>query len=224
MRATTQLAPRTIRSVYGTLHTLFKDAVVDELIDVSPCVLKREDLPKNKDKDPTWRAGAVFTREELQNLISHPGLPQDRRVLYALLGLSGIRFGEASALRWRHLDASQTPLSRLVVAVSYNTNNRTEKSVKTEQPRLVPVHPPLAKLLAEWKLGGWATMIGRFPTPDDLIIPARRGANRSRHHSLTKFQEDCDYLQIRRRRQHDLRRTFISLARADVLAKTFSSA
>ena len=58
-------------------------------------------------------------------------------------------------------------------------------------------------------------MMQRAPGPDDLIIPSRMGVHRSRHHSLEKFGEDLDRLGLRRRRQHDLRRTFISLARAD---------
>jgi hypothetical protein len=58
-------------------------------------------------------------------------------------------------------------------------------------------------------------MMGKEAGPEDLIIPSRRGVNRSRHHSLWKFGEDLDRLGLRRRRQHDLRRTFISLARTD---------
>jgi hypothetical protein len=58
-------------------------------------------------------------------------------------------------------------------------------------------------------------MFGRTPGPEDLLIPSRRGRHRSRHHSLVKFHEDLQRLALRRRRQHDLRRTFVSLARAD---------
>ena len=79
----------------------------------------------------------------------------------------------------------------------------------------MPVHPVLKKILAEWKLSGWQVMMQRSAGPDDLIIPSRRGVNRSRHHALEKLGEDLDRLGMRRRRQHDLRRTFISLARAD---------
>ena len=215
LRAEGKLAPRTIRHVYGVLHVLFRDAVVDELIPTNPCILKRGELPKVIDKDPTWRAGAVFTRGELEQLISDDRLPPDRRVLWALLGLAGLRFGEAAALRWRHYDATLEPLGRLLIASSWHTRRREEKGTKTEQPRMVPVHPTLARILAEWKLGAWQVMMGRPAGPDDLIIPSRRGANRSRHHSLEKFGEDLDRLGMRRRRQHDLRRTFISLARAD---------
>src|SRR3954453_16187168 len=35
----------------------------------------------------------------------------------------------------------------------------------------MPAHPTLAAILAEWKLSGWAAMMGRQPTPDDLIAP-----------------------------------------------------
>ena len=215
LRAHSKLAPRTIRHVYGALHVMFRDAQVDELIPTNPCILKRGELPKRIDKDPTWRAGAVLTRSELEQLISDERLPPDRRVLYALLGLAGVRFGEASALRWRSYDTTLEPLGRILVASSWCTGKRTEKATKTEQPRLVPVHSTLAVVLAQWKLDGWQVMMGRAPTPDDLIIPSRRGVNRSRHHSLEKFREDLERLGMRRRRQHDLRRTFISLARTD---------
>jgi hypothetical protein len=58
-------------------------------------------------------------------------------------------------------------------------------------------------------------MFGREPGPDDLIIPSRLGKNRSANHMLKKFQQDLERLGIRARRQHDLRRTFISLCLGD---------
>ena len=57
-------------------------------------------------------------------------------------------------MRWRVLEHA-TPLDRLTRAVSYSANLKREKGTKTETPRLVPVHPVLAKMLAEWKLTGW---------------------------------------------------------------------
>jgi integrase len=210
-----KLAPRTVRHVYGVLHTMFHDAVVDELIDANPCVLKRGDLPKKVDKDPSWRPGAVFTREEGESLFADERIPEDRRVLNAILLLSGTRFGEAAALRWSSYDPTVKPLGKLVVASSYNIRKKIEKSVKTERPREVPVHPTLAAILAEWKLAGWERLMGRKPSTDDLIIPSRLGANRSVNHALKRFHQDCERIGMRPRRQHDLRRTFITLARTD---------
>ena len=169
IRANTKLAPRSVRHIYGALHVMFRNATVDELIDVNPCILKRTDLPKLMDKDPTWRAGAVFTRGELEQIISDERIPPDRRVMDAILGLAGLRFGEAAALRWRVYDTTLEPLGRLLVASSWHTRRREEKSTKTEQPRQVPVHPVLARILAEWKLGGWQVMMQRAPGPDDRL-------------------------------------------------------
>ncbi|MFT3838963.1 MAG: tyrosine-type recombinase/integrase [Myxococcaceae bacterium] len=223
LRAKGTFAPRTIRHIYGVLHAMFREAVADELVSTNPCVVSPHELPKAVDKDPTWRANAVFTRGELEQLLVDQRLPADRRVLYALLGLAGLRFGEAAALRWRSYDKTTAPLGRLLIASSWATGRQEETSTKTEQPRLVPVHPVLAQVLERWKDETWKETFGRAPEPDDLLIPSRRGRHRSRHHSLARFHEDLQRLLLRRRRQHDLRRTFVSLARAngaraDVLA------
>ena len=90
-----------------------------------------------------------------------------------------------------------------------------ETSTKDERPRQVPVHPTLAKVLAAWKLGGWQRCFGRAPGPDDLIVPNREGSHRNGPRSLLRFHEDLERLGLRKRRQHDCRRTFQSLARGD---------
>ena len=70
------MTPKTVRNVYGVLRTMFHDAQVEELIETSPCVLKRDDLPRKVDKNPTWRPTAIFTREEIQQLIEDGRIPQ----------------------------------------------------------------------------------------------------------------------------------------------------
>jgi len=212
------LAPRTVRGIYGTVHTMFEDVAAHELIYVNPCKLRRGQLPKKVDADPSWRAGAVFTRQESELLISHPSIAERRRVSYALKLLAGLRFGEEAALRWRHYDSDIEPLGRLEIVASFDSMKRVEKGTKTEQPRAVPVHPALSKALATWKLSGWTEMVGRVSTPDDLIVPAMRKGEWThpvRAKALVALHEDLDALGLRRRRQHDMRRTFISLARAD---------
>jgi hypothetical protein len=82
-------------------------------------------------------------------------------------------------------------------------------------------------MLAEWKLGGWAAMMGRTPEPDDLIVPlppddaARRRkrqgeAYRGKDYSGKKFRDhDLPALGLRHRRMHDTRATFITLCLED---------
>lgn len=208
------LAPRTVRHIYGTLRAMLNDAVADELIASNPCVLKDE-LPAKRDKDRTWRRTAVFTRDEVETIISAESTPDDRRVLASMMFLGAMRFGEAAALTWRDYDATCAPLGKLVIEKSYSTKKRKVKGTKTENPREMPVHPTLARILAEWKLSGFERLTGRKPRPEDPIVPSRRGAYRNVNASLRRFHEDLDRIGLRARRQHDARRTFISIARAD---------
>jgi integrase len=57
-----------------------------------------------------WRATAIYTKVEVERLISDRLIPEDRRVLYARQGVTGLRHGEAASLRWRQYDATQEPL------------------------------------------------------------------------------------------------------------------
>jgi len=245
-----RLAPRTIRGIYGMLHTMFVDARMERLITANPCELPRDALPKKRDKDPLWRSSAHFSKEEVEQLISDDRIPVDRKMINGILFLAGVRWGEMAALRWREYEAQfRNDLGRLVIARSFDHRKRRIKAVKTEVPRWVPVHPTLAKMLAEWKAVGWKQMIGRAPTLDDLIVPnaptllhssgvplapvlqeaererVRKLAPGSIDHcrtpqvGLKQSRLDCTKLGMRERRNHDARRTMISLARAGGASK-----
>ena len=103
----------------------------------------------------------------------------------------------------------------LSIHASYDIKSKKLKAVKSEVPRRVPVHQTLAKVLGEWRLSGWAELVGRAPNEDDLIIPSRRGQHRSVTHARTKLHQDLDRIGLRKRRVHDMRRTFVSLSLAD---------
>src|SRR5216684_3940483 len=110
-----------------------------------------------------------------------------------------MRIGEAAALRWRAYDPSLNLLGRLLIASSYNRKRKLEKAVKTERPREVPVHPTLAKMLAPWKLGGWKRLMGRQPTPDDLLIPSFERKHLLDPQVLERFHQDLQALGFRSR-------------------------
>lgn len=132
--------------------------------------------------------------------------------------------GEAAGLRWHHYDSSTPVLGQLVIATSYDKGH-----TKTKRTRYMLVHPTLAASLAEWKMKGWPEMMGRTPTPEDLVVPMPRPTNRgprvehgrmrTDHHSYKRLVKDLEVLGLRHRRGHDLRRTMISLARTDVARK-----
>jgi len=210
LRKEAKLSPKSIREVASILHTMFKDAIFDELIVANPAIFKRGVLPKKQDKDPAWRAQAIFTRAEIEQILSDVRIPEDRRVIYALKFFCG-RHTEVLSSPWSRYDATTEPLGTLHVV-----------ETKSGVPRAVPVHPTLAKILAAWKLGGWERTYGSAPTSEDLIVRTRRAGNCYRAaDTQVRFVEDLGKLQLRQkastrnRRGHDLRRTLITLARSD---------
>jgi hypothetical protein len=64
----------------------------------------------------------------------------------------------------------------------------------------MPVHVALAAALAEWKLCGWEAMMGRSPTPDDLIVPMPKSARvppgkmrtKNDSHKRLRADQSCD--------------------------------
>jgi hypothetical protein len=60
-------------------------------------------------------------------------------------------------MTWSQYDADAKPLGAINLG-----------HTKSGVPRQVPVHPVLAKLLAAWKLAGWAATYGRSPRTNDL--------------------------------------------------------
>jgi hypothetical protein len=82
----------------------------------------------------------------VEAIISHPRMWFDRRIVYALELLAGVRTGEAAALRWRHYDPTKQPLGELLVAFAYSTVKGREKTTKTDSSKHIPVHPTLAAM------------------------------------------------------------------------------
>jgi len=209
-----KLSPKSIHNIYGTVSAFFRDARLEDLIVTSPCILTKHQLGAKVDSNPEWRPTAIYTRAELERLISDEAVPMDRRLLYALEGVGALRHGEAAGLRFRHILPGE-PLDMLAISTSYG-KGRTKTSVA----RFMPIHPTLAAMLAEWKLHGWAEMMGRKPADDDLVVPLeptsrRPGQMRKKENSWRRLTNDLLALGMRHRRGHDLRRTMISLARTD---------
>ena len=219
------LAPRTQLHVYRLLRQVFKHAVRAECVERNPIDLDPHELPKKRDKDPAWRAQAVFTVAEIKQIIADERIPLFRRVLYSILFLTGVRFGEASALRWNDL-VERDPLNMLHVYKSYDTKKKTVQGTKTDVGREVPVHPVLALVLEDWRSGGWEKTYGRAPTREDLVIPNAKTPGRGRRvwgphvhvrgDSLRKqLRADLKLLKLRPRTPHDSRATFISVLREE---------
>jgi integrase len=226
-RHETKLAQRTVYNVYSSVCAMFRDAAIEGVVEQTPCILTNAQLGPLVDKDPEWRDGSQFTREEAETLVSDERIPLDRRVYYAFMLLAGMRPGEIAALRWRHFDSTVQPLGKLTVALAHNTRKNRTKGTKTGAVRHVPVHPTLAAMLAEWKLSGWAAMTGRAHESDDLVLPlppeaaeARRSRKgepfRTDDYAGKRWrEEDLPMLGWRAREMYAMKSTFITLCGKD---------
>ena len=209
------LAPRTVRNVYDVVRRSLDAAVIEELLTANPCHALHKKLPAIEDKDPGARQGWIYTRDEVERLIADPALLPDRRVSYAILFLTGMRFGEFAALRWKDWDRTLQPLTRLTIWRAIKSVTKREAQTKTGAVKLVPVHETLNTLLTAWRERGWRELIGRDPTDEDLVMPSRSGSVRGVHAGNRYLREDSQRLGIRVRHQHCARHTLISLAQDD---------
>ena len=219
-----ELAAKTILNVYGTLSVMMAHAEADELIKTTPCTLdaSRGELPLNRPARPRYWEEESYSMAEVVELISNPLVPEDRRVLYAIQSLAGLRIGEACALKVLSWRRDMTPLSGLIVEASYSPKRKEVGETKTGQTRGVPVHLEIAAVLEAWLApgGGWERMAGRAPTPDDWLVPARAlsrlearldPANpRTYSSALKQLHRDQELLGLRQRNEHALRAFFIT--------------
>lgn len=221
-------SPRTVHNIYSAVRACFRGAQMKGIVKQSPCILTDTELGEKLDATPGWRDAAVFDRDEAQTLISSSKIPWDRRVAYAIELLGALRPGENAAIRWRHLDTTLKPLAGLKVGEALDSKHGVVKRTKTKTEKWIPVHPTLAAILAEWKLSGWAAMVGRNPEPDDLIVPlppadaAARTKRRDAEPFRTSYyagrrwrDDDLPALGWRDRRHYDMRATFVTLALDD---------
>ena len=218
------IAPATIHNVYGTVSTMFRTAVFEKLIPATPCVLLKGMLPTVPNKQK-----AIYEKGDLLALITCERIPLDRRVFYALTGLTAMRHGEAAGRRWRDWEPNTPILGCLSVDTQYDSEPLKSPDGE-ERPRRVPVHPTLTKILQHWKEVGFPRLFGRAPRPEDFIVPSRRGPQHFRtvRRSLANLTEtreakgrtghrlsDCEAAGITPLTFHRLRDTCISLARRD---------
>lgn len=218
-----RLTDKTIANTVGVLRQLFSAAMREDRCIRQPVVLE----PGLLRRSPTVEREA-YTVAEAVVLMRHHAIPESIRVLNALCLLGGLREGEACGRRWRDLDGAPAPLPSLTVADQYGG-----KKLKTERPRVVPVHPELATVLEGWAREGFELLTGRKPEPDDFIVPNVGPRSKKKHHTRSSyykaFVRTAAAAGVTTRSLHATRHTFISLcrrggARKDVLERVTHNA
>lgn len=187
----------TIRT-FGVLASILDDAVFDGRIPNNPARMGRVGLPKK-----TRGRHGYLTHEEVIRLAKAAG---ERKLLVLVLAYTGIRWGEATALRVRdiELDRGRLHITSNAVEVHGTIHVGTPKSHKG---RLVP----LPRFLID-ELAASVRDRGR----DDLVFPGRDGEfmrrTRSGEGSRSWFKTALAKADLPMMTTHDLRHTAASLA------------
>lgn len=145
----TNYSHSTIKGIYITLEQLMKSAYLDETIDRNP--MDKVQKPRQR-KDEQTKEVEAFTADELKKISScMKQEPLKWQVFMSLLTDTGIRKGEACALRWSNID-----LKNQQAFICENLCYTQAKGVyidtpKTGKTRIVYFSLETARLLKELK-------------------------------------------------------------------------
>jgi integrase len=136
----------------------------------------------------------------------------------ATLVMTGIRRGEALALRWRDVDLEAGTLSvRRSAGVVRNAGERRccRGDTKSGKPRVVDLDDDAAAVLrAHRKARGLLAL--QLVTPDSLVFGDIEGTHRNPEHVSRQFGRDIERCgQVPAVRLHDLRHTHATLLLLD---------
>lgn len=155
------LSASRVRQAYHLLSQIMKAAALSGLIGATPCVAVRR--PRLPEAEPT-----ILTLAELSALIA--AVDAGHRLLVATMAYTGVRWGEAAALRRRSVDLVR---GRLTVAESLADVNGKQLfgETKTHQQRTVTLPRFLVEALATHLAGlgaGPATLLFTSPQGSPL--------------------------------------------------------
>ena len=195
-------SPTTINLVHTILHRALKQALRWGL--VARNVAEAVDAPR-----PDRRKPNPFTPQEL-DLLRRAMQGHQYEPFWTFLMTTGLRFGEAAALRWNDIDleAKTVSVTRALVRLPGGYGFHEPKTAKSR--RVVPL--PSAALVAlqqqrirvrELRLLAGASWEEQF-----LVFPNTLGRPIREYRVLTEFHKLQGQVGVPRRRLHDLRHTY----------------
>ena len=205
------LSARTVRYIHTIIHGVLGQAVKDGLLlrnpaDAATPPSARE--AKAPEMHP-WDAGqlAAFLGWAEGTSHSYP--------LWHLLAMTGMRRGEALALRWRDVDLEAGTVSVRrsagMVRVAGEGAEVREGDTKSGKPRVVDLDDEAAAVLRAWRKDR-GSMALQLITPGSLVFGDLEGEHRNPEHVSRQFLRDVERCgQVPAIRLHDLRHTHATL-------------
>ena len=184
----------------GTLRAAFADAKRDEYTSTQPVDLPKRTLKRDRAKEPE-----MYQPAECRVLMTNQNLDARIRMLWTLLFCTGMREGEAVGRKWGDLKEADG-LHALHINPQYDG-----QPLKTDRPRVVPIHPVLAQALFAWR-HTWKMLQGREPRDEDFIVPGMAKPMMTRSSAYKWLKRSCETVKVPWKSLHSTRHTFITLA------------
>jgi integrase len=183
------LSARTTRYCHVIIHKVLAQAVKDGLLSRNPADAATP--PSSREARPPemqcWSAAqlAAFLGWARENTSNHP--------LWFTLAMTGMRRGEALAVRWKDFSPDDATLAVRRSAGMVRTKGEgaemVESDTKTSKPRVVDLDPGTVEVLRTWKRerGSLALALAR---EDSLIFGDLEGDWRNGEHVSRQFARD----------------------------------
>ncbi|MCG2794585.1 MAG: site-specific integrase [Actinomycetia bacterium] len=187
------LAPASVGRCYRYLRACLKQAETWGLIAKSPC--RGIILPRvNREELSFLEPGEICT------LLEEAREPE--RALFAVLAFSGLRLGEALALRWKDVNYE---MRCITVERSWNIHNGFSEPKTAGSRRAVPLLPTLAAILQDYyrEEGN--------PPPDDLLFTYDGVRPMDGSNTRKEFKTALKAAGLKRVTLHSLRHSFASM-------------
>ena len=216
-KAGTELSARTVRYLHTIISRVLRQAVKDGLLLRNPADAATPPTA-GEAKAPEM---TCWTAAQLAAFVGWSAEHSQHHALWHVLAMTGMRRGEALALRWRDidLDVGRVSIRRSagMVRVAGEGAEITEGDTKSGKPRVIDVDAATAAVLRAQRKerGAMALQLAR---EDALVFGTIEGAHRNPEHTSRQFVADvtrcrkalgADALPVIR--THDLRHTHATL-------------
>ena len=188
-RAGEPLGPRTVRYVHQIISEVLGQAAEDGLMRANPAQAAKPPTAKQA-KAPEMHC---WTPAQLAAFLGWSAEHSHHHALWHVLACTGMRRGEALALRWRDvdLDAGTMSVRRSAGVVRTKGEGFTiaEGTTKTDKPRLIDLDAATVAVLRSHRLerGGMALPLAK---PAALVFGSIEGEHRHPEHTSRQFKSD----------------------------------
>jgi integrase len=204
-----------VRSLHKDLHVALAQAVGDELITNNPASRMGKMLSEKSNGLATKVQGPFTSHELRQYLAAAQAHYPDYYVLFLLLCRTGMRLGEALALKWGDIQfgVDDTDTRRFIrIERTYDTASRTMSTPKNGKARMVDMSRELRQALLDLQGERLDSAIMQGKTDiKPLVFPGKKDLPLSQTRAYAAHRQICSRAGLRAVRVHDLRHSFATI-------------